>query len=325
MVSYRVKRVKGKYYLTERTYDRSSKKVIEKSLGPIDLIRQLLYEHRLKSKKSEWSRRRDLNPRPPAYKADSKAERQGGGFPSPSIHVDVLLLLDWEKWCVEEHGSSPETCETYRRYLEKPLDQSNRWSAKAYKLYLKWLCNEHGSQEACSQYRKVRVPKAGEDLKVPSLSEVRETLEKAGPFRQVYWVLLQSGLRLNEALKLLRDADRLECVEVNGFYRCMVGWKRGMKRALWAYLVQLPQKQHVTRYMVESYAKRHGLVMPKYIRKFVSTKMSELDIPDDVINFIQGRAPQSVLERSYASKLGKADKWYKVYAEWLHRELSIPP
>ena len=65
VVSYRVKKINGRFYLTERIYDRGSKKVRERSLGSIDLIKQLLYEY----KKENWSRRRDSNPRPPAYKA----------------------------------------------------------------------------------------------------------------------------------------------------------------------------------------------------------------------------------------------------------------
>ena len=229
------------------------------------------------------------------------------------------LVLVWEKWCVENHGSSPDTCETYRRYLEKPLDPENRWSAKAYKLFYRWLCDEQGDEEACKLYKRVKVPKAGEDIAVPSLEDVKRTLENAGPYRIVYWVLLQSGIRLNEALKLLANADKAECVEVNGFYRCKLGWKRGMKRALWAYLLEpLPREPvRFTRKQVYKHAKKHGLVLPKYIRKFVATKMSELDIPDDVIDFYQGRVPERVLNKSYAQKRGKADKWYKVYAEWL--------
>ncbi len=46
MVSYRVKKVRGKYYLIERVYDKRTKKVKDRSLGPIDLIKQLLYEHK---------------------------------------------------------------------------------------------------------------------------------------------------------------------------------------------------------------------------------------------------------------------------------------
>jgi hypothetical protein len=49
MVSYRVRKIKDKYYLSERIYDKSSKKVREKSLGSIDLIKQLLYEYKKKN------------------------------------------------------------------------------------------------------------------------------------------------------------------------------------------------------------------------------------------------------------------------------------
>ena len=75
-----------------------------------------------------------------------------------------------------------------------------------------------------------------------------------------------------------------------------------------------------------SYAEKYKLVTPKYIRKFVATKMAELGISPHVIDFIQGRAPRSTLLQHYAQLLGVAGREYREYAEWLrsvYRELGL--
>jgi len=63
--------------------------------------------------------------------------------------------------------------------------------------------------------------------------------------------------------------------------------------------------------------RRYGLVAPKYLRKFVFHKMLELEIPEGVADFIQGRAPKTVGERHYANLKRLADKYYPRYVEFL--------
>ncbi len=79
---------------------------------------------------------------------------------------DARLEL-WEKWCLAR-GTSPETCARYAGYLRKPLDPGNRWSVKAYKLYLKWLCEEHGHTESCEAYKKLKPPRPSPTSESPA-------------------------------------------------------------------------------------------------------------------------------------------------------------
>ena len=319
MVSYRVKRVKGRYYLVKRIYDRSSKKVKDKSLGPIDLIEELLHRHKVE-KLRQLAPRPGFEPGSRARQARPKLEPKAMVSQVPHIQVELDDLSLWEKWCLGR-GASPETCRGYFRYLLEPLDPDNRWSVKAYKSYLKWDC-ERGRLEACDDYKRVKVPQARPDLRVPGLDEVKRSLQAAGKYRPVYQVLVSSGLRLNEAVHLINSIGALECVGKNGFHRCNLGLQRGKKRAFWAYLVTIPQRpgEPYNARLVTSYAEKNGLVMPKYIRKFVATKMAELDIPPHIIDFIQGRAPRGVLLQHYAQLVGQADKWYPIYAQWLRKE-----
>ena len=239
---------------------------------------------------------------------------------SPAMErpLDPYYVRLWETWC-RERGTSPDTCARYAGYLRKPLDPGNRWSAKAWKLYYKWRC-ELGDQTACEDYRRVKVPQAGADKRVPSLEAILDSIERAGPYKQVYVVLLESGLRLVEAVKLIREYSKLECTQLDGFKRCLLGYTRGKKQALWAYHVSsIDEIKGVTDRRVTSYAEKYGLVPPKLIRKFVATKMAELGIQFEVIDFIQGRVPRSTLLQHYAQLLGVADREYARYAEWLRR------
>ena len=245
------------------------------------------------------------------------ARRQAQHIVSPGMDepIEPYYIRIWETWCLER-GTSRETCSKYASYLKKPLDKNNRWSAKAFKLYFKWRC-ELGDQVACEEYKKLKTPQARADLRVPSLEQVIDSIRRAGLYRPVYLILLESGLRLVEVAGLLRNYHDLECVELDGFYRCLLGRERGMKRSLWAYHISRPEPMKITDRHVTSYAKKYNLTPPKYVRKFVATRMAELGIPPHIIDFIQGRVPRSVLLQSYAQLLGVADKHYRVYASWL--------
>ena len=166
----------------------------------------------------------------------------------------------------------------------------------------------------------MKVPQAGADKRVPSLEAVLDSINKAGPYRLVYMILLESGLRLVEAVKLVREYPSLECTRLDGFTRCLLGYTRGKKRALWGYhITPITSIEGLTDRRVTSYAEKYGLVPPKLVRKFVATKMAELGIPFEVIDFIQGRAPRTVLLQHYAQLLGLADKHYATYAAWLRQ------
>ncbi|BBC20951.1 integrase [Aeropyrum globular virus 1] len=321
VVFYRVKRVKGRYYLVKEWWDPGLKKKITKSIGPCEWLEGLSEEYRERTRGTRGPAPRVV-PRPGfepgsrARKARSRRGAQPTVSPGNGSTVEPYYRRLWETWCLER-GTSPETCARYSGYLQKPLDPGNRWSAKAWKLYYKWRC-ELGDQTACEDYKRVKVPQAGADKRVPSLEAILDSIERAGPYRIVYIILLESGLRLVEAVKLIREYDRLECTRLDGYTRCLLGYTRGKKRALWGYhITPVEPMEDLTDRRVTSYAEKYRLTPPKYIRKFVATKMAELGVPFEVIDFIQGRTPRSVLLQHYAQLLGVADREYAKYARWL--------
>ena len=69
---------------------------------------------------------------------------------------------------------------------------------------------------------------------------------------------------------------------------------------------------------------RKNIVRPKYFRKFVATRMIEIDIAPDIVDFIQGRTPMRhvILFTNYAALLNKATREYRKYAQWLRNFLQ---
>jgi len=59
------------------------------------------------------------------------------------------------------------------------------------------------------------------------------------------------------------------------------------------------------------------MVNPKYVRKWVATKMLGIGIPSEIVNFIQGRTPTSILEKNYLNLYSLAMQYYPRYIELL--------
>ena len=55
----------------------------------------------------------------------------------------------------------------------------------------------------------------------------------------------------------------------------------------------------------------------KYLRKFAFDKMIELEVPESVADFIQGRVARKIGARHYMSLARQACKFYPRYAEYL--------
>jgi len=213
--------------------------------------------------------------------------------------------------------ASEDVCRQYLRYLDRPFDTNNKWSTVAYKKFYTIMC-DNGVEEACVLSRKIKIKKANTDKYVPSLEEVIESIENSiEPYKTVFKTLLYTGLRLNETVFLLGNIDRLQVVRRDGYYRFYLGLERRSKKAFWAFTPVFLNRIIVVEKAVSDYARKKGLLAPKYYRKFVATKMQELGFPENVVDFIQGRTPQSILNKHYTNLLVLSDKHYPKYAEWL--------
>jgi len=247
------------------------------------------------------------------------------GFPSHSpaeespIRGNSQDLEAFLKWCIER-GTSEETCRQYVRYLQKPFDPSNKWSRLAYKLYYKFTGRE-------DLWREIKVKRSGVDLYVPSDEDVLNALKKACSASlelcTVYKLLVYSGLRLEEVVKVISEQDEDKWIRVVDFWKYPLAWRRGFKQAFYLYTLEKPQKMKVSSKWISSWASKNDVLNPKYIRKWVATKMLSLEVPEEVVNFIQGRVPQEILSKHYLKLSTLADQYYRKYAEFLLHKLTI--
>ena len=168
--------------------------------------------------------------------------------------------------------------------------------------------------------------KCGIDLNVPSEETIINSLRKvkaiSTKYACLYNLLLDSGLRLIEAVKVFNGLSNAE--EINGFIRVSIGEFRGNKQAYYGYLTKatfnLIQSVNSTPIKVRSashYYYLNGILAPKYIRKFAFDKMVNLDIPESVADFIQGRVARSIGAKHYMVLRRQADNFYGRYADYL--------
>ena len=271
-------------------------------------------------------------PHGPLPASTTSISDNGNGFPSQGgIHITVMggkgvvpqpsesELKRFLEWCLE--GASQSTCEQYVAYLRKPLDMGNKWSRLAWKKYFKFIGRE-------DLWKSIKVKKSGVDLYIPSDKDVLEALAKACSSSEelcwIYKLLVYSGLRLEEVIKVLNEAEPSRWVQhSNMYYKYPLAWKRGSKQAFYCYTLEKPPKIKVSSKWVSNWASKNRVLAPKYIRKWVATKMLSLGIPEEVVNFIQGRIPQEILSKHYLKLTILSDQYYPRYARWLKENTSI--
>jgi len=69
-----------------------------------------------------------------------------------------------------------------------------------------------------------------------------------------------------------------------------------------------------------------AVISYKYLRKFAFDKMIELEVPESVADFIEGRVPKRIGAKHYMALARQANKFYPRYAEYiaeLREEASI--
>jgi intergrase/recombinase len=173
------------------------------------------------------------------------------------------------------------------------------------------------------------IPKdeVGIDINVPGeeqvISDLKRIVSDSLPLQAEYNLLLDSGLRLVEVVRLLNSFPEAEHLE--GFYRCPVGLFRGSKQAYYCYMTeytyQLIQRlnEKVSEVRLKRLHQLHKYTRAKYIRKFVNDTMTSerLNIPESVADFIQGRVPKSIGAKHYMQLKRKADQFYPRYAEYV--------
>ena len=233
-------------------------------------------------------------------------------------------LNAFREYLLNEKKLDETTVQTRLLYL-KPGKKIvfNNQSVKSYRAFAKFLAlrgliSENFANEILKELKSVRTQS---DLRVPTLDDVKRTLHLAKEYSEnvyfVYRIALESGSRLSEILCVLKDPSQDVCDSGICYYP--LAWQRGYKGVFYVFHITPLRKVDITRYAIADFERRRDAIAIKYFRKFVATKMAELSIPLDIIDFIQGRKPTRVLTQHYVSLFGIAKEHYRKYAEWLSK------
>jgi intergrase/recombinase len=264
---------------------------------------------------------RDLNPRSPAPKNLFSVEKS---FTKRDFSLKGLEDKErFEQWLQSEdysHDFKTDVLSYLRRNvteIREPFDivamfskiqKGKRHLVLALRTLFKFY-EAVGLDSAYLDYLRKAIPKVhcGIDLNIPSEDKILDSLRKLSralvKYQAVYHLLLDSGLRLAEAVELVNNF--MEAEAVNGFYRCEVAMFRGEKQAYYGHFTErtlslIKQvKGKLERNPTSSYLRKWKLVAPKYLRKYAFDKMIELEVPESVADFIEGRVPTRIGAKHY--------------------------
>ena len=183
------------------------------------------------------------------------------------------------------------------------------------------------------------------------LEDVKRTLNYLREHHMVYYtvyrVMLESGARFEHVLWMIEwwNPDerveipgtsivtrRLVCFDDRGFCRYYMGLREETKPCEWVYLSEYSLElleqvtpRHINRHQVRKYARKHNLLLPKYVRK-VAWRLMVKAMSREAARFVQSRFGElRVSEARYEDLLGEADRQYPAYLQLLARELSLIP
>jgi len=172
----------------------------------------------------------------------------------------------------------------------------------------------------------------GFDINIPSpeaiVSSLRVIADASPPYRALYELVLDSGLRLVEACRFINSLEEARIERLDGFCVAPLGYFRRSKAAYFAFFTEETRRlmaqlnEKIDARLAASYRRnRPGAVGFKYLRKFANDTMTseELSIPESVADFIQGRVPKTVGAMHYMRLKRKAIEFYPRYAEYVRR------
>ena len=148
-------------------------------------------------------------------------------------------------------------------------------------------------------------------------------------YRAVHNLLIDSGLRVVEVMNVVNNW--VEPEKVGDFYRSELGMFRGCKQAYYAYYTKATYDLlkglncKVSQVGYEKAYEKRNMTRSKYLRKFAFDTMVQLEVPESVADFIEGRVPKRIGVKHYMVLRRQADKFYGKYAEYLTKLRSNLP
>ena len=169
------------------------------------------------------------------------------------------LRIDYNEkfydYLLRDRNIDRRTVKDYMRYLKKLAGKvinydlyleisNNKWMVKLVRLYLDYLYKINRiSLEELQRLKGIFKLKSTKEVKwhevnAEDLISKVLSIKEGSLYRLILELLLYSGARLSEVVKMLKtwDGSRLACFEDRGFCRYGLFWHRGRKRCDWIYM-----------------------------------------------------------------------------------------
>ena len=252
--------------------------------------------------------------------------------------------LKYYKSLFEKHLQGKELSEELIDYV---VNHPNKWLRNVFRHYIQYLYFKRRISPEAFGWMMEIVPSRSYRLDVRpytiSWEEVRRTFsflrERHVIYYAIYRVMLESGARFTHVLKMIEAWNPGEVVEIPGlalptrrlvvfkdmgFCRYYLGLRSYGKPCEWVYfsleslrLLEGFAPRHINRHQVRKYARRNGLLLPKYMRK-VAWRIMVKSLGREVARFLQSRFGElRVSEARYEDLLSEADDVYPKYLKSL--------
>ena len=242
--------------------------------------------------------------------------------------------------------------ELSEQLIDYVVSHSNKWLRNVFRHYIQYLYYKRRISPETFGWIMEVVPSRSYRLDVRpyriDLEDVKKVLNYLKQHHQTYYAIyqamLESGARFVHVLKMMAEwspsetveipgtgivSKRLVCFEDRGFCRYYMGLRGPEKPCEWVYfslntleILKGIAGKKINRYQITKYAKKHNLVLPKYMRK-VAWRLMVKTMSREVARFIQSRFGElRVSEARYEDLLGEADKDYLKYLRYLSDVLN---
>mgnify|MGYP000660356321 CR=1 FL=1 len=177
----------------------------------------------------------------------------------------------------------------------------------------------------------IKIPKSGIRPSSEAFTTTDKIIEalrtvKSDKKKLMIRLLAYTGLRLSEAVDLLKNLNPKE-LTIKGKiakYDLLAMYKRiGSKKAKFeatkrAWIAYMPaefakqlKRMDVTETMFKGDKLANGIIHANQLRKWHADFLDEHGVPEDVIEFLQGKTPEKILRKHYKDLEKKADKYYE--------------
>jgi len=230
-------------------------------------------------------------------------------------------IKDWQQYVRDLDKTLTGKVIGHPRELAVIFRNKSKHYKVAIKSFLKFL-EEEGYKTASEllDYRNViKIPKSGirdPEKAFTTTEKIIEALENTKDVKKamIIRLLAYSGIRLSEAVEIISNFDESKLIVKENFARYPLHKTKATKRAFYAYMplsfAKKLQKMHVTETMLKGKKIARGIIYPNQLRKWNAMFLLEHNVPTEIIDFIQGRAPERILQKHYLNIVKLADELY---------------